>query len=109
MRSLALFLERRILQNFDFVSSISNAMVHKLYSKGVDPNLSYLFPNWVDLDSIRPRLTVALHENPYRRDFGIRSDQLVLMYSGSMNKKQGLDLLVEVIPNFQTFLSLCGS
>ena len=27
----------------------------------------------------------------------ISPDQIVLMYSGSMNKKQGLDLLVEVI------------
>ena len=57
------------------------------------------FPNWVDLDEIRPQPLSLRSQNPYRRELGITSDQLVLMYSGSMNKKHGLDLLVDVINN----------
>ena len=36
-------------------------------------------------------------ENPYRHELNIAPDQLVIMYSGSMNKKQGLDVLLQVI------------
>ena len=97
LRSLAEAWERRTLRGFDRVSSISTAMVQKLGSKGVDPSRSVLLPNWVDLEVIRPQLGIARQHNPYRRELRIGPDQLVLMYSGSMNKKQGLDLLAEVI------------
>lgn len=97
LRSLAEAWERRTLRGFDRMSSISAAMVNKLATKGVDRSQSVLLPNWVDLDVIRPQLETARQHNPYRRELGIGPDQLVLMYSGSMNKKQGLDLLAAVI------------
>ena len=97
LRSIAETWERRILNRFDRVSTISTAMLHRLGSKGVDSKSLVLLPNWVDLDVIRPQQATARLENPYRRELDITSDQLVLMYSGSMNKKQGLDLLVDVI------------
>ena len=97
LRSLAEAWERRTLRGFDRVSSISTAMVQRLEAKGVDPDRCVLLPNWVDLDLIRPQLGPARFDNTYRQELGIGPDQLVLMYSGSMNKKQGLDLLVEVI------------
>ena len=97
LRSLAEGWERRTLRSFDRVSSISAAMVQRFGDKGVDRSRSVLVPNWVDLKMIRPQLGAARLENPYRRELTISADQLVLMYSGSMNKKQGLDLLVEII------------
>ena len=97
LRSLAEAWERRTLRDFDRVSSISTAMVQKLGRKGVDAPRRVLLPNWVDLKVIRPQLGPARQDNPYRRELGISPDQIVLLYSGSMNKKQGLDLLVEVI------------
>lgn len=95
--SLAEAWERRTLRGFDRVSSISTAMVQRLAVKGVAPSRSLLLPNWVALDQIRPQLGAARLRNTYRQELGIGPDQLVLMYSGSMNKKQGLDLLVDVI------------
>ena len=97
LRSMLEFWERRILCRFDRVSSISTAMVNKLATKGVDSSRCVLLPNWVDLAAIRPQLGAARLENPYRRQLSISADQLVLMYSGSMNKKQGLDLLAKII------------
>ena len=97
LRHLAEAWERSTLQAFDRVSSISSAMVQRLEAKGVTPGRSLLLPNWVDLKLIRPQLGKAQLENSYRRELGIGSDQLVVMYSGSMNKKQGLELLAEVI------------
>jgi len=97
LRSLAEAWERHTLRSFDRVSSISTAMVHRLGTKGVAPSRSLLLPNWVDLDQIRPQLGAERLHNAYRQELGINPDQLTLMYSGSMNKKQGLDLLVDVI------------
>jgi colanic acid biosynthesis glycosyl transferase WcaI len=97
MRSLAEICERLILRSFQRVSSISSAMLQRTESKGVASSRCVFFPNWVDLESIRPQTEVSRLQNPYRLQLGIGADQLVLMYSGSMNKKQGLDLLVEVI------------
>ena len=97
LRSLAETWERRTLRGFDRVSSISTAMVQRLGAKAVAPSRSLLLPNWVDLEQIRPQLGAARLHNTYRQELGIGPDQLVLLYSGSMNKKQGLDLLVDVI------------
>jgi colanic acid biosynthesis glycosyl transferase WcaI len=97
LRGLAETWERRTLRDFMRVSSISTAMVQRLESKGVPSSDCALLPNWVDLENICPQQEVSRLQNPYRRELGIRRDQLVLMYSGSMNKKQGLELLGEVI------------
>jgi colanic acid biosynthesis glycosyl transferase WcaI len=35
--------------------------------------------------------------NPYRRELGIGAEERVVLYSGSMNKKQGVSVLAEVI------------
>ena len=96
-RSLAEFWEARTLRSFDRVSSISFSMVRKLESKGVLPRCSVFLPNWIDLADIRPQLASARQVNSSRSELGIGPDQLVLMYSGSMNKKQGLDFLAQVI------------
>ena len=74
-------------------------MVRRLEAKGVDSNRRLLIPNWVDLKVIQPQQGIARLENSYRHELGIDSKHLVLMYSGSMNKKQGLEMLIEVIHN----------
>ena len=97
LRSLAESFERRILRRFDCVSTISTAMLRRLNFKGVDPQSSFFLPNWVDLNAILPQPISCRSQNSYYRELDISPDQIVLMYSGSMNKKQGLDLLVDVI------------
>jgi colanic acid biosynthesis glycosyl transferase WcaI len=101
--------EAWLMQRFDGVSSISPRMLRKLLRKGVDRNRIHYFPNWVDTDSIRP----MTRNNELRRELGIPDDQRVLLYSGNMGEKQGLDLLVDVARQFsqqrrsELFL-LCG-
>ena len=97
LRYMAEVWERQILLSFGHVSSISTAMVSRLRDKGVKRSNSYLLPNWVDLDFIKPQSETDREKNTYRRNLLINTDQIVLMYSGSMNKKQGLDLLVKAI------------
>jgi colanic acid biosynthesis glycosyl transferase WcaI len=97
VRRLAESWERNTLRSFDVVSSISAAMVRRLQEKGVAPERTRLLANWVDLETIHPQGSEQQAHNRYRRELNIAPDATVLMYSGSMNKKQGLDLLAEVI------------
>jgi colanic acid biosynthesis glycosyl transferase WcaI len=97
LRQLAERWERATLRGFDRVSTISGAMVQHAIAKGVEPRRSVLLPNWVDLEAIQPQPESQRATNPYRRELGIGVDQRVLLYSGSMNKKQGLELLVEAM------------
>jgi len=66
-------------------------MVDRLCAKGVDPSRRILFPNWVDTGEIYP----LAGPSPFRRELGIAESTVVALYSGSMGKKQGLDLLVD--------------
>ena len=97
LRCMAEVWERQILQSFGRVSSISSAMVTRVTNKGVKESRSYLLPNWVDLDVIKPQSETDRNKNIYRRKLVITPDKIVLMYSGSMNKKQDFDLLVNAI------------
>lgn len=97
LRRLAERWERGTLGGFDRVSSISGAMLQRVVAKGVAPHRAVLLPNWVDLDAIQPQGDESRAANPYRRELGIGPEAMVLLYSGSMNRKQGLQILVEVI------------
>jgi colanic acid biosynthesis glycosyl transferase WcaI len=89
--------ERNTLRAFERVSTISAAMRKHTISKGVAEERAVLVPNWVDLQAIQQQGEDNRASNPYRQELGIRPEQRVLLYSGSMNKKQGLDLLVEAM------------
>ena len=91
VRNCALALERKLLQRFDRVSAISERMVERLVSKGVPPSSCVLFPNWVDTAAIYPLPGLS----PLRRELGIEEGKIVALYSGSMGKKQGLELLAD--------------
>jgi colanic acid biosynthesis glycosyl transferase WcaI len=97
IRALAEGWERRTLRRFDRVSTISGAMRQRAIQKGVDPERAVLLPNWVDLETIRPQGPEQRAANPYRRELGLAAGACVLLYSGSMNKKQGLELLVSAM------------
>ena len=97
LRSLAERWERGTLRGFDRVSTISAAMRRHAVQKGVAEEQAVLLPNWVNLNVIQPQMEEARANNPYRQELGIGPEQRVLLYSGSMNKKQGLELLVEAM------------
>jgi colanic acid biosynthesis glycosyl transferase WcaI len=91
VRNWALAVERKLLRRFDRVSAISDRMVERLILKGVDPSRCVLFPNWVD-----PKVVYPLSgPSPLRQELGIDDSRIVALYSGSMGKKQGLELLAD--------------
>jgi len=102
IRGLAETWERRILKRFDRVSSISEAMLKHAVGKGVAREKAVLLANWVDIHAIHPQSRTQRSDNSFRRELGLEPEQLILLYSGSMNKKQGLELLVEVIQSLSS-------
>jgi len=89
IHNFALMYERIVMRGFRRISSISPNMVRRLAEKGVNSRRVVHFPNWVDVDGIRP----MDGPNRIREELGISDDQVVLLYSGNMGMKQGLEVL----------------
>ena len=83
--------ERSLMRGFDVVSTISKRMLRQLASKGVPMDRTELLPNWVDLQVVHP----TDRSQALRDDLGISADQFVCLFSGTINRKQGLGVLIE--------------
>ena len=84
--------ERWLMNHFDRVSSISDRMINRLAEKGVSDEKGLLFPNWVDARQIFPLQSAS----PLRKELGIGDDESLVLYSGNMGEKQGLEIVIEV-------------
>ncbi len=101
-------LERAIMQRFDRVSTVSPRMVTQLEQKGVERKNALLFPNWVDISVVHPmEKTSAL-----RTKLALGAGKVVLLYSGNMGMKQGLELLPVLaqwfVPDPRVHFIFCG-
>jgi colanic acid biosynthesis glycosyl transferase WcaI len=88
LRKLVLRGESALLRRFDRVTTISERMRARLHAKGVPAQRAQLFPNWVDLERVKPL-------PPRRRSARFGADDVVVLYSGNMGRKQGLEILLE--------------
>jgi colanic acid biosynthesis glycosyl transferase WcaI len=107
LRRVIVAAERVLMRGFDRVSNISERMLTRLLEKGVDHRRVFLFPNWVDMSLIRP----LENADALRTELGIGAEVRVLLYSGNMGEKQGLDMIIEVARRFQepnVLFLLCG-
>jgi colanic acid biosynthesis glycosyl transferase WcaI len=109
MRRLALGVERWLMRRCVRVSTISERMLERLESKQVAASARFLFPNWVDTGLIAP----LNGSNRLREELAIpASEKIVLLYSGNMGTKQGLDLIINVAAtladNARYLFIMCG-
>lgn len=109
LSKLLLSVEKKILQKFDLVSSISKKMVQTLQDKGVDKQKTYFFPNWVDINFINPNNYSAA----FKEDLIGSNNCRIVLYSGNIGNKQGLEILHEVASQFNhdptIKFVICGS
>lgn len=91
IKRFVLAVERFIFKRFDVVSTISGRMLDRALSKGVRADRAVMFPNWVDISSIHPRLAGG----SYRAELGFAAEDVVALYSGNMGNKQGLEILAD--------------
>ena len=89
LRSSIVAVDRKLMLGFDRVSTISGKMMERLHEKGFPLTRSVLFPNWVDTTLVFP----AEKKSPLREELGIAEDAVVALYSGTMGRKQGLEIL----------------
>ncbi len=98
VHAIALGLEKTFTRTFTRVSSISTKMVERAEMKGVASHRIRLFPNWVDIDAVRPQDPDA--PNSFRHELSLEG-KIILLYSGNMGAKQGLELLAPLAASFE--------
>ncbi len=91
LRRIVLRMERSVLQRFDIVSTISGRMIERLLTKGVVPERTRYFPNWVDVSRTKHGSVKGF----YRAQLGIPGDAVVALFSGTLAGKQGLMVIPE--------------
>ena len=104
---LALAFERKCIGAFDQVSTISPEMCAKLVEKGRHPETVHEVRNWAEPIEVKPS-----RESAFRKRWGITTPHVAL-YSGSIARKQGIEIVVDVARRFRdrtdiTFV-ICGN
>lgn len=84
-------LDAWVMRRFDRVSTISRSMMAHAQKKGVAADALVFFPNWVDTGFIKPDVDRLF----FRRKWGIPESTKVVLYSGNMGRKQGLEMVIE--------------
>ncbi|MHB8210569.1 MAG: WcaI family glycosyltransferase [Acidithiobacillus sp.] len=84
-------IEAFLLRHATRVSTITEAMRQRVIEKGVPPERAWLFPNWADIEAVRP----SPRENDFRKEFDIDPETVLVLYAGGMGEKQGLELVLE--------------
>lgn len=83
-------MEGFILHRADLVSSISEGMIRKIAEKA--GREIFFFPNWVAVNYFYP----IEGRNALKADFGFDARDKVILYSGAIGEKQGLESILEV-------------
>lgn len=104
---LALAFERKCIDAFDQTSTISPEMCAKLVEKGRSPETVHEVRNWAELIEVKPPATSV-----FRERWGITTPHVAL-YSGSIARKQGIEIVIDVARRFRdsadiTFV-ICGN
>lgn len=91
LKKLGYAFEKFTLSRFGKVITISNRMAEKLAEKGVHEERLAVVRNWVDLAHIYPMDEAS----PYRAELGFSDEDFVVLYSGNIGAKQGLNVLLD--------------
>jgi colanic acid biosynthesis glycosyl transferase WcaI len=116
IHNAALRIEKFFSYAFDRVSGISSRMVDRAIAKGLQPERVVLFPNWVDIESIYPLDKDSKSFNSFRSELASQvpgiEKKVILLYSGNMGAKQGVELLAPLAESFaadpRVHFLLCG-
>lgn len=91
LRRVAFGIERWLLRRFDRVSTISSGMLDKARDKGVHSKRLLFFPNW----SETARFNKVAPSRALLERLGVPAGKRVLLYSGNIGEKQGLEVILD--------------
>lgn len=94
---LAFGIERRLLKGFDRVSTISEGMIKRALLKGLSKNKLIFFPNWSETVFFQDRC----RDRNLLESLGVDPTKKVVLYSGNIGQKQGLESVIDVAFRFQ--------
>jgi colanic acid biosynthesis glycosyl transferase WcaI len=106
LKKITLDIEKFLLKRFDLICTISERMVDRALSKGLNSGNVFLFPNWADIQpspklSKKSDISQCQSKFSYREYLKLPPDGVVALYSGNMGAKQGLEILGQVAAKFQ--------
>lgn len=102
VKSWAFAIESAIMRRFDRVSTISSGMMQRARDKGVsDKNLRF-FPNW----SETARFNNVRRSPALLAKLGVDPSKQVILYSGNIGEKQGLESVIAVAEKLQEHTDL---
>ncbi|MDO6963970.1 WcaI family glycosyltransferase [Rhizobium alvei] len=91
LKKLGYLFEKVTLKGFDRIITISSRMAERLVAKTGKPSQVAIVRNWVDLGHIYPLGRISA----YRHELGYADDDFIVLYSGNIGAKQGLDTLLD--------------
>jgi len=101
-------MESYIIDRANYVSTISSGMLHKVAKKTNKEVI--LFPNWVDTKLFYPLL---IGRDELKKQWGFAPEDKIVLYSGSIGEKQGLESLISIAKNLEHHNSIrfviCGN
>jgi colanic acid biosynthesis glycosyl transferase WcaI len=90
-KRLALGVEKWLMSRADVVSTPSAAMTRLAVQKGVPCEKAFTFPNWVDMQHAHSNSA----DSSYRSQLAIGDGVQVVLYSGNLGQKQGLEIIAD--------------
>ena len=90
LTTVLLAAERFILRRVDLVTTISPAMQAAITAKTATRRPVAMFPNWANTTTMRPWIGA----NRFRAAWSLPDDGQVVVYSGNIGRKQGLEILI---------------
>lgn len=90
-------IERWLMSKFDVVSSISYSMLDNARKKGVPEDKLLFFPNWADTNFVHP----DVDSSALRAEWGFAEDDKIVLYSGNLGQKQGLEIVIDAALAFK--------
>lgn len=98
LRRAAFACERFLLRAFDRVSTISSGMLRRAEEKGVSAARLLFFPNWSETGRFQ-----SVDPQPgFLQKLGVPEGRSVVLYSGNIGEKQGLEQLIEAADRMQS-------
>lgn len=95
-------IESWLMMHFDFISSISYSMIENAKQKGVKDARLLFFPNWADTDFVTPEVDGSA----IRAEWGFSENDQIVLYSGNIGKKQGLELVLDAAEGLKSKASV---
>lgn len=92
--------ERWCLTKADLVSTISHSMINSATRKGVKESKLFFFPNWCEYERFENIPEASIDD--LAQKLNIDRNKKIILYSGNIGEKQGLEILLDVAKYFQT-------